>query len=432
MRTIRINLVVFAVLATATIVWGATTLFSFERIERPFTVTAEFESSPGLTSGFQVTYLGTRIGTVSAVDLEPGKSVVELKIDRGVEIPATLQAAARRQSAIGEPYVNLEPREGTNPDEGPRLQEGDTVELKHTTVPISYAALFKSVENLVNAVEPEPLEILFREIAAALQDRGDEWRTIIVGSRDLTDNLVENADAIDQMIADIGSLAEIAADNRDSITTSIDNLTVLADSLTELEGPVSEFLVDAPPLVNLLNRVLAQADESLLCTVDGLTALREIATPEALAALSDSIDKSDTGSAIIAAVLGDDGIVDLGVTLAALEDLPEVYDTRLPPPTAPSIPGCDGFDVDFTAAGASDRAGPGAGSDGPTGADGTVDVPGATEDVDVTLAGASDLPQPDDPFLAKVIGWFVPAAALALLAAAGWLLFTILRQRRAT
>lgn len=230
MTRVRINLAVFALLAVATIGWSVVSLFDIDRIDRPYNITAEFESSPGLRSGFQVTYLGTQIGTVKSVDLRPGMSVATLKIDRDVELPAAVEAQARRQSAIGEPYVNLSPKNPDETEEGPRLVDGANIPIEDTTVPINYEDLFTAFDELVNAVDPAQVEILVREMAAALDGRGDELRTLVVGARDLTSVLVDDADDIDALLADLGDMARLAAENKDSIEGSLDALTEVSGS----------------------------------------------------------------------------------------------------------------------------------------------------------------------------------------------------------
>lgn len=255
MTRVRINLAVFALLAVVTIAWSVVSLFDIDRLDRPYNVTAEFESSPGLRSGFQVTYLGTQIGTVKSVALEPGMSIVTLRIDRDVEIPADVTAQARRQSAIGEPYVNLSPRDLTNTETGPRLADGANISIEDTTIPINYEDLFTAFDDLVNAVDPSEVEILVDELAAALDGRGDELRTLVVGARDLSDDLVTNADEIDALLVDLGDMAGLAAEHSDSLEASLDALTEVSTSLDEIDAGFREVLVDAPPFVALLNRI---------------------------------------------------------------------------------------------------------------------------------------------------------------------------------
>ena len=108
-RRVVINLVAFALLFAVLAVWAVTNVVQLDQIERPYTIVAEFESSPGLQPNVEATYLGVSIGSVEAVDLAEGHVRVAIDVDRGVEIPEGVSAAVRRKSAVGEPYVALDP-----------------------------------------------------------------------------------------------------------------------------------------------------------------------------------------------------------------------------------------------------------------------------------------------------------------------------------
>jgi phospholipid/cholesterol/gamma-HCH transport system substrate-binding protein len=108
-RRIAVNLAAFGLLFAVLAVWAVRNVLHLQLIDKPYTVVAEFERSPGLRRDVEVAYLGTRIGTIGSVSLQPGHVEVTLRIDRGVELPADVTAAVRRKSAVGEPYVDLAP-----------------------------------------------------------------------------------------------------------------------------------------------------------------------------------------------------------------------------------------------------------------------------------------------------------------------------------
>lgn len=428
MNRIRINLGVFALLAIVTIGWSVVTLFDIDRIDRPYTVTAEFESSPGLRSGFQVTYLGTQIGTVRSVDLEPGMSVVTLKIDRDVQLPAEVFAQARRQSAIGEPYVNLSPKNPDATETEPRLEDGANIPIEDTTVPINYEDLFTAFDELVNAVDPSRVEVLIHEVAAALDGRGDELRTLVVGARDLTSVLVDDADDIDALLADLGDMARLAAENRDSIERSLDALTEVSGSLGEIDTAFREVLADAPPFVALLDRIFQRGDAALLCTLDGLAVLDEIVTPEVLASLEFGLENADRTREIVDAIVKEDGFGQFDLIITPADEM-RAYPEPVPQPLAPAVPACGPFNSSLAGAGERDAAGPGSGGEVPP-PDGVAQVPPPRERTEAELAGTSELGEPEEPFLSRIFDWIVPGLALLALAVAGWLLFGVLRDRR--
>ncbi|MFD0853320.1 MlaD family protein, partial [Actinomadura adrarensis] len=80
------NLVFFAVLGLVLVIWALSSIISVDAVRRPFVVTADFASSPGLRQDQEVAYLGVRIGSVGDVELRPGHVEVQLKLDRGTRV----------------------------------------------------------------------------------------------------------------------------------------------------------------------------------------------------------------------------------------------------------------------------------------------------------------------------------------------------------
>ena len=428
MNRIRINLAVFALLSTATIAWSIPSLCGIERLTQPITVTAEFQSSPGLAPGFEVSYLGKKVGNISAVELEPGRSVVTMKLDNDVDLPASISAAARRRSAIGEPYIDLFLPEGTDVDAGPRLDDDMNIPVERTTIPISYADLFASVSNLVEAVDPEQLATILDESATALAGRGDDLRRIVTAGTDLTDDLVVHADDIDQLIDDLGTLAGIAADNADTLVGALDSLQQVTDSLTEARPAIDDFLADVPPLVRTLDRIIVESDGALLCTLDGLSVLQRVATPDVLDALSHTLQRAPELKFLLDDIIGANGFADFSLQLTTLE-VAEFYDPKPAPPVVPDVPACAPFANDASAPGEASRAGLGNGGTA-SGDRSGVDVDGRPPaGEEARLAGSSALGPPEEPFLARVLDALLPALAGAMILGGLWYLVAVMRRR---
>lgn len=76
-----------------------------------YTVKARFGSISGLKSGATVEIAGVRVGKVTDVDLdrEDYEAVVEMKIDKGVDLQEDVIASIRTAGVIGDKYVSLTP-----------------------------------------------------------------------------------------------------------------------------------------------------------------------------------------------------------------------------------------------------------------------------------------------------------------------------------
>lgn len=76
-----------------------------------YTVKARFTSISGLKEGAVVEIAGVRVGKVANIELDYGEyeAIVELAIDRGVQIQDDAIASVRTSGVIGDKYLNITP-----------------------------------------------------------------------------------------------------------------------------------------------------------------------------------------------------------------------------------------------------------------------------------------------------------------------------------
>lgn len=76
-----------------------------------YQVQARFGSISGLKEGATVELAGVRVGTVSAIRLDPQsyQAVVELALNQGLQLQQDSIASIRTAGIIGDRYVNLSP-----------------------------------------------------------------------------------------------------------------------------------------------------------------------------------------------------------------------------------------------------------------------------------------------------------------------------------
>lgn len=338
-RRIVVNIAFFALIGVALAVWAVTNVVSFDFIDRPFTVTAQFDTSPGLSPRFEVTYLGQRIGAIRKVVLDDKVVTATLKIDRDEEVPRAVTAAVRRKSAVGEPYVDLQPMANTDPDVGPRLSDGDRIPIDRTSTPLAYSELFRAVDQLVDAIEPNDLRTLVHELAVGLDGRADSLRQLFAGADQITGDLAANAELLDRTIADLTELTHTLATHRGSLAASFDNVAALAETLRRSESDVVALLEKAPTLGSSLARITAQSKHDLGCTLDALGIVGTKLDRATTSALAHVIAKSPRFLFVLTGLLTDYGLkgrlaVNVGPTG------PLVYPKPLAPPVVPRLKEC--------------------------------------------------------------------------------------------
>jgi phospholipid/cholesterol/gamma-HCH transport system substrate-binding protein len=439
-RRIVVNLVAFIALFVLLCTWAVRNVIRFDAIERPYVVTAEFETSPGLRPDFEVAYLGLRVGNIGKVRLVGDHVEVQLKIDRGERLPGDVTASVRRKSAVGEPYVDLTPIDPeTAGVEGPRLTDGDVIPLERTSTPLAYGELFSSLADLVEAIPPGDLGTLIGETAEALEGRGDDIRSILVDTEDLLATIAEDPEALPRIVGELSRLTRTLAEHRDAIGAGIGNVAALSDALADSEADLVALLERGPAFAELTNRMLVESSGELGCTLTGLadvvTALDSV---DHLDELSRTMDLAQGVVDVYEAIryVDADGGVWLDAAFQFADGAGGPVPAYIPPHELPEpgpVPTCDQPDVRRTAGGADGAGGGDTGSPGTTIAERTPSDDVAAPDRPTPAAPASSDQAPSDSLLdhlgTAILALVALAAILAVLAARPWRLIAARRSR---
>lgn len=286
-RRVRFQLVVFVIGTLVALGYGAVTLFDAHRLlDPPSRVEAVFERSGGIYPRADVDLLGIRVGRVAEVRPgEDGTTVVVLELDPDAVVPRDVTATIASKSAIGEQYVQLEPRSA----DGPTLADGDVIPVERTSAPPDMAVLLADVDRLVGSLPRRDLAVLVKEAAAAvegigptlgrlLDDTGVVARTALDGVQDLT-ALIRSADVV------LGTQVDLAPRTRDVLGS----FASVTDTLAQERGALLALLAagagasgELTPALRSIREPLARILEDLLPlvsqTADRRQALRKAFT----------------------------------------------------------------------------------------------------------------------------------------------------------
>lgn len=268
-RTV-VNVATFLVVSVLLAGWAATSFLAVGPFAPERTVvTARFAGAPGLQPDFDVAYLGHSIGRVGAVRLEGDAAVVTLEIEPGLELPRRVRAAVRRKSAVGEPYVDLRPP-GDPDAAGGVLAAGDVIPRSRTSVPVSYQAVFRSVNRVLSAVPADALGTLVHELAVGVQGRGEAISTLVTRADDLVTTLARDAELLGRTVGELSRLTDTLAARTGTIESGIDATARLAAGLRRSRGRIAALLDDDPGLVGRLAEVVGASRGALGCALDAL------------------------------------------------------------------------------------------------------------------------------------------------------------------
>ncbi|CAA0137640.1 Uncharacterised protein [Mycolicibacterium vanbaalenii] len=230
-RRIKIQLVIFAVVS---LVAGSVMVFGYMKLPRligvdTYPVTLELRSAGGLYERALVTYRGTEVGQVKSVNLDDNGVRAVLALKSGVDIPSNLTAEVHSQSAIGEQYVALLPRDSDSPP----LRKGDIIDSARASVPPDINDLLSATNQGLTAIPGDNLKTVIDESYQAVGGLGPELSRIVDGSTALATDAKRNLAELTNVIDNGGALADTQTDTADSIQSWAGHL---AEVTRQVEG----------------------------------------------------------------------------------------------------------------------------------------------------------------------------------------------------
>lgn len=233
-RTVRIQLALFVILTLVGVSIAGTryagigeALFGGQQRVR-----VEFADAGGIFEGAEVTYRGVGVGRVDA--LAPTRTGVDvtLALDSDARVPADTLAVVANRSAIGEQYLDLQPRRSG----GPYLRDGSIIAREDTRTPLPTTAVLLDLDRLVASVPREDLVTVIDELGTAFRGTGPDLSRLV----DAGNALIESADA------NLTQTVDLIEDGRTVLDTQRDSGSAITSFSADL-ADLSDTLVDADP-----------------------------------------------------------------------------------------------------------------------------------------------------------------------------------------
>jgi len=276
-RGAKIQLAVFAVIALAAV---ALLLFRFAGlgglISPPYLVRAHFSEAGGIFPRAEVDLLGTAVGSVGDVTIDPsGDVVATLVIDHGVSIPADVTATVTNKSALGEQYVELVPRSAG----GPPLTDGGVIPLERTRTPLPVRDLLGNLNALAASVPKQALATNLVELSKAFGGAGPDLQRLLDQSNAFTQTSLENLDELIGLINTSQTVLDTQASHGGQIRDLSRDLRGLTDQLRELDPTFADAFHNGVRAADQVTGLLRDNEEALPALLTNLLSITDVAHP---------------------------------------------------------------------------------------------------------------------------------------------------------
>lgn len=335
-RTVKVQLAVFVLITVLGILYLGFDLIGLNAIRPPFTVKARLAASGGIFTNAEVTYRGVGVGRVGSLRLIEDGVEVDLRIDRGTKVPSDLLAVVANKSAVGEQYVDLQPRR----DGAPYLRHGDVIARSDTRIPVDIQTVVVDFDRFVRSIDRESLTVLVDELGDAFDGAGPALQELIDSGDLLIETFQEKLPETVRLIREGKVVLDTARATSSDFERFATGLAALSESLRDADPDVRRLLDNGVVAARELDALLRPSQRALSVLLGNLVSVNDLQIRRlgGLDAVLDSLPN--------VARYGTDAIVDgqLHNGLVVDEEAPAcTYDTdrRLPNDHSPRDPDVD-------------------------------------------------------------------------------------------
>jgi phospholipid/cholesterol/gamma-HCH transport system substrate-binding protein len=253
-RTVKLQLMAFGVVTAVGVSYvGAQYTGLADRVlDRGYTVRAEFADSGGIFTGAEVTYRGVPVGRVGDLGLTGDGVSAALDIKDERRIPSDTLAVVATRSAVGEQYVDLQPRSAS----GPYLREGSTIARRDTRTPMPTTKLISSLDRLVGSVGKKDLRTTVDELGDAFAGTGPELTRLVDSGNALVESASDSLPQTITLIEDSQQVLKTQSDKGSAIKSFSRDLSALSGQLKESDGDLRRLIDGGASAAPQLNGLL--------------------------------------------------------------------------------------------------------------------------------------------------------------------------------
>jgi len=275
-RRIWIQLAIFTVVSVT-----AFTFMIFGYLRLPnllfgvghYQVTVQLPEAGGIYQRGNVTYRGTEVGQIEDVTLTDTGVQAVLSLKSGIDIPSDLTAEVHSQSAIGEQFIALLPRNATSPP----LKNGDVVPRDHTTVPPDINTLLDATNRGLQAIPGDDLKTAVDEAYVAVGGLGPEISRLVKGSTTFAIDARTHLGELTNLVDNAAPVLDTQTDTSSSVQAWAAHLATITDQLRNNDAAVAGVLHNGSGAAAETRRLFDRLQPTLPIVLANLVSIGDVA-----------------------------------------------------------------------------------------------------------------------------------------------------------
>lgn len=247
-------------------------VFGQMRFDRTNGYSAIFSNASGLRAGQFVRASGVEVGKVKSVELiENGSKVkIDFDVDRSLELFDETTASVRYLNLIGDRYMEL-----TRGDSNTRVAAGSTIPLERTQPALDLDALIGGFRPVFQSLEPEKVNTIAQTIITVFQGQGGTINDILDQTASLTSTLADRDQAIGEVVKNLNTVLDTVVKHQQQFDDTVKNFEVLITGLKNRADPLADAVGDISDSAGTIADLLADNRPLLQSTVGRLEAIQQ-------------------------------------------------------------------------------------------------------------------------------------------------------------
>ena len=253
----KVQLMVFALITMVGVSFVGARYARLDRLvlDESYSVVAHFSDSGGIFTGAEVSYRGVTVGQVSKMTLTSKGVDVTLNIDKGHEdIPRDTEAVVANRSAVGEQYVDLQPKTKSKP----YLADGSQIPTSNTKTPIETTKFLVDIDTTVNSVNKQSLTTVVNEFGKAFGGTGQDLGRIADTSNAFIKTANDNFDVTTALLKDSDTVLTTQIDKTSAIKSFSRDLALFSTTLATSDPDLRRVIENGSATANQLRTFLEQ------------------------------------------------------------------------------------------------------------------------------------------------------------------------------
>lgn len=273
-RSVRLQLLAFLLITLTTVsVLSARYVGLWDRVVGgQYSVRADLAQSGGIFVGSEVTYRGVTVGRVDDLSLSRDGVMVSARIHRDTHIPKDTLAVVENRSAVGEQYLDLQPRR----DGGPSLRDGDVIPRRDTRTPVPVEDLLLHLDQTVSSVDRDDLRTVVGELGTAFADGGTDLQRILDHGDALTRAATQALPQTVKLIDDGRIVLDTQRDTAKQVTTFATNLADLSETVQGSDGDLRKILDRGTVASGELDHLITENQDGLATLLANLVTIGQV------------------------------------------------------------------------------------------------------------------------------------------------------------